>query len=253
MRMYMAGLEGRLVRPHYVKCKYLLSSFYYVKRKTHMGNNSDLMKFIRVKNKEDRFLLDSGAFTFLSSGSSEDIDDYVSEYIDFINREDIRRFMELDIDPIVGYEKVRKIRERINRETGKKCIPVWHKSRGIDKFKEYCEDYDYVAIGGIVTREIKPSEYKNFTSMCRYARSKGTLIHGLGYINKDAYKQGFFSVDSTSWKSGEKFASVMKFNGTNIVAGKKPENVRMRKEKAKLVNDHNFVEYLKYQEYLDTK
>ena len=46
---------------------------------------------------------------------------------------------------------------------------VWHKSRGKDYWLKMIKEYDYVAIGGIVTKEIKPSEYKYFHWFIRQA------------------------------------------------------------------------------------
>ena len=50
-------------------------------------------------------------------------------------------------------------RKRLERLTNKQVIPVWHKSRGAGDFKKMCDEYDYVAIGGIVSKEIKPEQY----------------------------------------------------------------------------------------------
>ena len=36
---------------------------------------------------------------------------------------------------IIDAFKVKEIRKKIEEKTGKKCIPVWHKSRGIEEFK----------------------------------------------------------------------------------------------------------------------
>ena len=60
------------------------------------------------------FLLDSGAFTFMSGTNSPDFDQYIIKYIDFINRHDIKYFFELDIDSIVGYEKVKEYTRRLD-------------------------------------------------------------------------------------------------------------------------------------------
>lgn len=130
----------------------MLESFYYVE-----DWEIPLIKGCEL------FLLDSGAFTFMNnSKTAVDFNEYLTTYIDFINKHDIKYFFELDIDAVVGLEEVEKLRKRLEAETGKKCIPVWHKSRGKEKFIEMCKEYDYVAIGGIVTKEIKPVEHKYF-------------------------------------------------------------------------------------------
>ena len=117
-----------------------------------------------------RLLLDSGAFTFFSAGKTVDWPAYVDRYADFIKRYGIKSFFELDIDPLVGYERVLDLRKRLEDRTGMACIPVWHKSRGPDRFYEMCEQYSYVAIGGIVSREIKRGEYRAFKGMIQSIR-----------------------------------------------------------------------------------
>lgn len=138
--------------------KYILESFYYVKP-------WQLQKI----HEWDMFLLDSGAFTFLSSqkGNSVDWKEYVKNYADFIIKNKIENFFELDIDPVIGYDNVLKIRRYLENRTGKKCIPVWHRSRGKEDFLRMCDEYDYVAVGGIVSREILPKEYNIFTYLIK--------------------------------------------------------------------------------------
>ncbi len=61
-------------------------------------------------------------------------------------------FFELDIDRIVGLEKVEEFRRRIESKTGKQSIPVWHSNRGWQYFVNMCKEYNYVSIGGIAKR-----------------------------------------------------------------------------------------------------
>ena len=54
------------------------------------------------------FMLDSGAFTFMNNRnhSSIDFDKFVADYANFINKNNIDNFIELDIDSIVGLQRV---------------------------------------------------------------------------------------------------------------------------------------------------
>lgn len=109
-------------------------------------------------------MLDSGAFSYINSKNTNNVnwDEYIESYAEFINNHNIKLFMELDIDSVVGIKEVERLRNKLERLTNKQCIPVWHKSRGKDYWLKMIKEYDYVAIGGIVTKEIKPSEYKYF-------------------------------------------------------------------------------------------
>ena len=84
------------------------------------------IELIKSKN----FLLDSGAFTFMNGRKYSDLDMYLEKYINFINENDVEKFFELDVDCIKGIDWVEKSRYKLEAETGKKCIPVWHVRRG---------------------------------------------------------------------------------------------------------------------------
>ena len=224
---------------------YCLETFYELEKKKKTLD--------RIKNKVWKdFILDSGAFTFMNNtkkGQNVDFDAYVERYIEFINKYDVDKFFELDIDVIVGLEKVEQIRKRLEEGTGKKSIPVWHKSRGKDYFIKMCQEYDYIAIGGIVTGEIKKVEYPYFKWFIDTAHSYGCKIHGLGFTNlkgMELYK--FDSVDSTSWLSGGRFGTLYFFNGKTL----KQVDTENRRRKHHLNLDiHNLNEWKKLQKYAD--
>ena len=198
-----------------------------------------------------RFMLDSGAFTFFGKGGAVDWNDYVRRYSEFIVRNKIELFFELDIDPLIGYARVLDLRKRIEDLTGKPAIPVWHKSRGLDEYYKMCEAYDYVAIGGIVTREIKPNEYKFFPKLIAEAHARGAKVHGLGFTNLEGMKKyKFDSVDSTAWTSGNRFGSIYIFDGKTMQKHDKKEGQRLRDSRA--VSLHNFREWVKFQRYAET-
>lgn len=248
MQLYLAGLDngkgkdlGGLVH----NCKYVLVSFWY----TRKIKEKAFFDLITKRNKEDRLILDSGAFTFLNSDSKMNMDEYLDEYIKFINKFDIKRFAELDIDPIIGYEKTMLMRERLEKETGKQCLPVWHKSRGIQAFKDDVDNYPYVSIGGIVTKEFKRKEYPMFKQLTQYANARGVKVHGLGFTGKECYKYGFDSVDSTSWTTGGRFGVTYKFKGNELKSIPRPKNTRMKETLS--IDTHNFIEWIKFQRYVE--
>lgn len=201
------------------------------------------------------FMLDSGAFTFFSAGKHIDWNKYVTEYIAYINKNKVDLFFELDIDVLIGYDKVKEIRKRIERETGKQPIPVWHRNRGKEEFIKMCKEYPYVAIGGLVDSAGKQGEYarqywKYFPWFINTAHQYGAKIHALGFTAITALRQYHFdSVDSSSWTTGNRFGGVYKFTGNNIIRIKKPEGVRM---KHKEIAIHNFNEWIKFSQWAET-
>ncbi len=218
----------------------ILESFYYADEWTEWAIP-----------KLSKFLLDSGAFTFFSSGKHVDWDDYLCRYADFINKNNVKLFFELDIDPLVGYENVLKIRKKLESKTGKKSIPVWHKSRGRDEFLKMCDEYEYVALGGIVSKEITREEYKYFPWFINEAHKRGAKIHGLGFTSMTGLpKYHFDSVDSSSWTTGNRFGRVHKFDGKTVKTYDRPEGCRFKSPREVAIN--NFNEWVKFSKYART-
>lgn len=236
-RDYMNSVEHSKIKDEHKV--FVLESFYYI---------TDWM-IPYIKN-EWEFLLDSGAFTFMNSkGSSDgvDWDEYVSKYANFINENDIKLFFELDIDSIVGLKEVERLRKKLEIATKKKCIPVWHKSRGLAYWKKMTKKYNYVAIGGIVTKEIKRKEYDVFIPLLQIAKDNNCKVHGLGFTNSiGMQKYKFDSVDSTAWVYGNRGGFLYKFNGRSLDKIQKPPGTRLN---AKETAIHNFKEWVKFQKY----
>jgi hypothetical protein len=242
MKLCLAGTSGVYdsTRPLLKDIPYLLESFYYFR---------DFQK--PLIQSADLFLLDSGAFTFMNTAKGNvNWSDYIDKYIAFIKENNVQHYFELDIDIIVGYEEVKRIRAKIERETGVQSIPVWHKSRGIEEFKRLVNNYRYIAIGGFAIKHIKREEYPIIKKMVQYAYSKGVKVHGLGFTPKDVTQYKFYSVDSTSWKSSRRFGSLYKFDGGQIKTIT-PKNHGTKRDKQKEIEIITVKEWIKYQKYLN--
>lgn len=221
---------------------FILESYHYITKQEWM-----FPLFKEFKG----FLLDSGAFTFMTSmkGQKVNWEQYVINYGNFIKQHDIKHFFELDIDPIVGLKEVERLRNLLEETAQKKCIPVWHKSRGLEYWKQMCKEYNYVAIGGIVTQEIKRSEYDVFIPLLKIARENNCKVHGLGFTNlKGMEKYKFYSVDSTSWLSGNKFGAVYLFDGKTMQKQNKKLGQRVKTNEVAI---HNFSEWVKFSKYAE--
>lgn len=205
------------------------------------------------------FLLDSGAFTFMSSIKKyENIDwcEYVDKYADFVKLHKINYFFELDIDAIIGLKGVEKLRNRLEKRVGKQCIPVWHLNRGKDYFIECCKDYNYNALGGLVKAGDKNrNNYEQyFNWFINIAHKNNSKLHGLGYTNLNGLKKFHFdSVDSTTWSMGSRYGQIMEFkNKTIIKHNSVSSGVKTRKIKdVNKANIHNFNEWIKFQRYAE--
>lgn len=219
---------------------YILESFYYADADTerllpHFGD----------------FLLDSGAFTFMQGNGTADWNEYVERYSDFITRNNVQKFFELDIDSVVGYEEVKKLRAKLERLTGRQCIPVWHKTRGYTEWLRQADEYPYIAIGGIVSKEIKPEQYTAFPKMLDDAHKRGANVHGLGFTALQYLtKVHFDSVDSTAWTTGNRFGYLYYFDGRTMKKYDAPKGHRIADpRRAALIN---YTEWIKFQKYAET-
>ena len=175
-------------------------------------------------------------------------DEYVEKYAAFINKNKVKKYFELDVDSVTGYKKVLQMRKDLERLTGIQPIPVWHKSRGKDEFIRMCDEFPYVALGGIVSKEWSINEHKYFPWFIKNAHDKGCKIHGLGYTNLEGLKVNHFdSVDSTAWTTGNRFGYLYKFNGKTIKKIESPVGCRIKEPRK--VALMNYLEWIKFQMY----
>ena len=255
MRLYLSTFEsGHQKRisedfDFIYSSKYILMSYFYCRRLSKKYEK-ECLKLLNGKNQDNNLILDSGAFSFMNGkGSTEkEMDQYVNDYIDFINKWKIKRFIECDIDALFGYKKALYYRKLIEEKTGRQCIPVWHISRGLQAWKDMVRDYDFVAIGGFVIKEIKPKMYPQIKKLIKYANYRGVKVHGLGYTSKDMDTFGFYSTDSTSWSSGTRFGQIYQFKNNELVQHSKPAGTRAVADK---VVRNNITAWIQYQKYLD--
>jgi hypothetical protein len=112
-----------------------------------------------------------------------------------------------------------------------------------------CKNYDYIAIGGIVTKEISSKNYDIFTHLLKIAKENNCKVHGLGFTNLEGIKKyKFHSVDSTAWLYGNRGGFLYKFNGETMLKIA-PKNMRLKAKEAAI---HNFNEWVKFSNYAET-
>jgi hypothetical protein len=212
--------------------------------------------FMELLTRCNSYLLDSGAFTFMQGTHQGKIDwdEYIEQYADLINRWDVKLFFELDIDVVVGLQEVERLRNKLEKLTNRQCIPVWHRNRGKEYFLRMCQEYKYVSIGGIVTKEIPRSVYEQaFPWFIDTAHQHGCKIHGLGYTNiSGLHKYHFDSVDSTAWLYGNRGGYLYKFKpDMGTLEQIQPKDKGRLKPRVSALN--NFIEWIKFSKYAEKK
>lgn len=251
MNIYLAGehevKNGKAATAH--NGLLILESYVYARDNKHITSLIPTFK---------SFLLDSGAYTFMIQARKQDVlvdwNEYIEQYAAFILQHNVDLFFELDIDRIVGLSEVERLRGHLERLTGKPSIPVWHRSRGLDYFKAMCRDYPYVSLSA--SGNNGSSEWtrtadgtKVLRQLIDIAHDAGARVHGLGYTNVGNLRfLKFDSVDSTSWLMGNRGGFLWFFTGSTIVTSHKPEGTRL---KAREVAQHNFDEWVKFQQYAE--
>lgn len=175
-----------------IRMKYNLMSFFYIRQRMQLAT------FIR--DNTDEILIDSGAHSF-QKGKKVDWLEYTKKYAEFIkefDRPNVIGYFEMDVDNIIGYDKVLELRKLLE-QVSNKIIPVWHKNRGIEEYKKMCKDYagKVVAITGFKNEDIQDHQYLMFL---KYAKKYNCKVHCLGMTRKKVLdKVPFDYVDSSSW------------------------------------------------------
>lgn len=252
MKLFLAGVapwreDGLYDQAIHEHRPYILESYYYCDDVTEK-----LIPYF------GDFMLDSGAFTFMGGFSFTEnkekrvnFEEYVEEYADFINRNKVKKFFELDVDSVVGYKKVLQYREKLEKLTGRQSIPVWHSTRGADEFIRMCDEYPYVALGGIVGGEWSGKKEQLIPWFIKQAHKRGAKIHGLGYTKLNGLpKYHFDSVDSTAWLTGNRFGYIYRFDGRTMQKKEAPSGMRIKDPRSAAII--NYLEWIKFQKWAET-
>jgi len=248
MKIYLAGYKT--IEKYYnnpTEDIYLLSSFWEHK-------NNKYGKYVL----QERHILDSGAFTAINDKTGKyknyDWGNYLKKYIAFIKHTKQKLFFELDIDCVVGLNKVEDYRKQIEDAIGIPPIVCWHQNRGPDYFIKCCQDYPYVALGTTPASYIGKKIRKNpavLNWFINNAHKNNAKIHGLGFTSAPwLAKLKFDSVDSTTWNVGGKFGNVIMFDKDGFPTQKyKDDNKRVKDTNA--LNVFNFNQWVKFQKYAE--
>lgn len=194
MKIFLSALEnGNNEKILEREMLYNLMSYYYIKGKRKLAEE--------IRDKSKLIMIDSGAHSF-QKGTKVNWVEYTKQYAQFIkefDRPNVVGYFEMDVDNIIGYDKVLELRA-ILEQVSDKIIPVWHKNRGLDEFKKMCQDYagKVVAITGFKNEDIKDDQYLMFL---KYARKYKCKVHCLGMTRKKILDRVPFDyVDSSSWR-----------------------------------------------------
>lgn len=242
MRVYLAMTQMYGMSPEDLADIDVLASYYYLRT----------CKPLREGVQGARnFLCDSGLFTFLNSGVKVNFEAYADEYADYVRENNVRNYIELDIDEIKGVGYTRKLRDRIEKRVGWQSIPVFHVIRGKESFIQDCKDYDRICVGFMLSEGLPSTLTEKYVPwFIDKAHENDCRIHGLGFTKTTILDNYHFdSVDSSSFSSGGRYGQYHYFDPVSkqIKQIQKKPNTKMPSATALLL--HNFREWVKYQKY----
>lgn len=156
------------------------------------------------------WVIDSGAHTYQQIRFKVPIDTlmaYADRYIDFcVRSRDLWDWCaELDVEEMYGQDFVEEVWDKMNA-AGLPALRVWHTWRGIDAFKEYCQEKEYVGVAGPMPH------VDDLAKMVRWAYYNGNKIHAFGVLRGELMKWPVFSSDAISWLSPEAWGQIIKFD-----------------------------------------
>jgi len=248
MKIFLAGIENgdskEVVNTGVIDNGFV--SYYYEKRKKIPGM-PNYRKLVR------KIIVDSGAHSFFSESDTihtasivkkkiktkQSPEAYFEDYKKWLvfNYDNFDYFVELDIGELVGQEKVLRWREEL-KELGlyNKCITVYHPKvmSGADWLATLDDSQSkYVALEGVRGGCWTLPYFK----LIKECYDRGIKVHGFAMTKNDVYySYPFYSVDSSSWKSGSLYG-----NG-KVLVNKEIKNVKFKNKEHcfNVVDNKNF-------------
>ena len=217
--MYFAGSQGEDFDKEMVDmgCDRLFSQ---LNDKKHISKHLEL-----TENKPTKTLIDSGAYSVVSSGKTVDIDKYI-EYMEAIG-DRVTFFANLDVIPLSDeHQELLRCADEgfINFEYiyakstfRDKLCAVYHEGEPFEVLERYVNFYKehpsmhYIALGGVVDSSA-PSTYEFCRKNCLYIKKHlpYAKIHLFGYTRlNDLQTINCDSVDSTTWIKASIYGTII--------------------------------------------
>ena len=236
MRIYL-GFGGEQARDALIHAgvKHSLVSYFYMKEHKLTTDFLDAFKGV---------MLDSGAFSADSLNKPIKIDDYIqfakdnAKYFCTVVNLDVIG----DVRSNVKSAEMSKANLRYMEKCGVKAIPVFHQTEDFKYLDYYCENYEYVGLGGV--GNLGSSKWIGTWLTRVFARHPKHKFHGFAITAPVLMlKFPFYSVDSTSWAIGSRYGQVLKLKDFGL----KLTYIRVREGKDRFIKS-----FLNAGELLDT-
>ena len=205
-----------------------------------LGIRNFLMSYEYLKGKgihqlkkypDMHLFIDSGAYTYnqdpkYAEYTIEQWEKQIEEYLAWAekHKNQIFAIADLDIQYLVGYEKVvewrKKYFEPFMLRTGLPVCFIYHEE-GLDVWEYMCKRYPYVGISLNIDREVDETELRN---KFKIAEKHNALVQGMASTRTGMLTQyPFYTVDSTTWNVGLKYGEISVWTGNKMSRIKKAD------------------------------
>lgn len=146
---------------------------------------------------------DSGAYSAASQGAEVDI----REYGQWLTKWSSILTVKSNLDVIGNPEQSMKNQRQLEA-MGHKVLPVFHVGSPFTELEKLCEEYPYVALGGMVP--YSTANLGSWLVKCfRVAAKYDTVFHGFGMTRREYLNDfAFYSVDSSAWGASFMFGNL---------------------------------------------
>lgn len=170
----------------------------------HYFRTSDLDRYFEQFPEHPEVFADSGAFSALSVGADIDVD----EYGDWLAKWAHHFSIVANLD-VIGDHEASAANQAILESKDLAPLPVFHVGEPFAALEALCEQYQYVALGGMVIRGKSAPVHRWAIQCFQVARKYGTVFHGFGQTTmRSLMDLPWYSVDSSSWSKVSRYGSI---------------------------------------------
>lgn len=182
------------------KAEHFLESYHFVGKGSYMD---------KMREDGTKIFLDSGAFSAFTQGVEIDIRRY-SQFIR--DNADVVDFASV-LDSIGNHEKT-LTNQKILEDLGTPCLPCFHVGEPLELCQYYCDNYEYMTIGGMVpvpNAKLRPWLDMVWDQVLTDDNGIAkTKVHGFGLTTFDLMQRyPWFSTDSSSWVQSARTGSIL--------------------------------------------
>lgn len=229
MKLYFAGVEQKNHLQKFLKA----------------GGERGLVVLWELLDKDLSYLKESVKDLFVDSGAfsafTRNVEIDIKKYCKVIKKYNFKTYANLDV---IGNHEASAKNQAYMESQGLKPIPTFHYGTDYSILEEMYKKHDYIAFGGLVPLSRKKTILESHLNKCFGIVKNNVKVHGFGV---NAYslliKYPFYSVDATSWLSGEKRGSIINKDNTYTKCNNKDDIIKNNINLKQFVDSEDGLKY----------